>query len=264
MLSVPSGTSRGSHFFQPIPIFTAAILFRAVLLIYGHYQDQNSALKYTDIDYYVFTDAAKYVARGQSPYERDTYRYTPLLAWLLIPTVWNGLWFDFGKVLFAASDILAGGLIYRMLKRTYKMQTVPALKYASIWLLNPMVAQISTRGSSEGVLAFMVMALLWACLSRQWALAGIMLGVSVHFKIYPFIYAAAIIWWLDDKHSGSPHAIVSSVTVMDQVRNFINVPRLRVAIWSLFTFSVLNIWMFKMSVSYCSSLVALTKQQQIW
>jgi len=238
--------STSSRFFKSTPVFTAAVLFRAVLLVYGHYQDQNSALKYTDIDYYVFTDAAKYVARGQSPYQRDTYRYTPLLAWLLIPTAWNDLWFDFGKVLFAVTDVLAGGFIYRILRQTYRMQTVPALKYASIWLLNPMVAQISTRGSSEGVLALMVMALLWACLSRQWALAGIILGASVHFKIYPFIYAAAIIWWLDDKQSNLPQATVSSVAVTDRVRTFINVPRLRVTIWSLFMFSVLNIWMYKM------------------
>lgn len=246
MSTVQSKTAPGTRFFQPFYVFTAAILFRAVLLVYGHYQDQNSALKYTDIDYYVFTDAAKYVAKGESPYERDTYRYTPLLAWLLIPTVWNGLWFDFGKVLFAGSDVLAGWLIYAMLRQTYQMPTLPALKYASIWLLNPMVAQISTRGSSEGVLAFMVMALLYACLSKKWDVAGIWLGVSVHFKIYPFIYAAAIIWWLDDKQLNLPQKTLSSSTMIDQVRTSFNVPRVKVALWSLLTFTILNVWMFMM------------------
>jgi len=232
--------------FQPYRVFTLAVLLRAGLLVYGRFQDQYSALKYTDIDYYVFTDAARCVAQRASPYERDTYRYTPLLAWMLTPTTKGGLWFDLGKVLFTGSDILAGWLIYQILVKRYAMQTRRALQYASIWLLNPMVAQISTRGSSEGVVAVMVMCLLWACLTRRWSLAGVMLGLSVHFKIYPFIYAASIIWWLDDRELGMGSKPSKGQVLLEQMQAFANAPRLRVTAWSAVTFLALNLWMMTM------------------
>ena len=60
---------------KPTSIFVAAFLLRAVLLVYGIYQDSTSTLKYTDIDYYVFTDAARAVSRHSSPYDRATYRW---------------------------------------------------------------------------------------------------------------------------------------------------------------------------------------------
>ncbi|KAG2163276.1 hypothetical protein JADG_003015 [Aureobasidium aubasidani] len=130
-------------------IFSISILLRAVLLLWGEYQDAHSPLKYTDIDYLVFTDASRYVYHNQSPYLRDTYRYTPLLAWLLYPTAWGNRWFCFGKAVFAAGDIVTGYLIFDLLKKQ-GMEKAKAMGFSCIWLLNPMVANISTRGSSEG------------------------------------------------------------------------------------------------------------------
>lgn len=130
-------------------VLLAAIALRVVFFYYGLYQDATMALRYTDIDYYVFTDAARFMANGLSPYERETYRYTPLLAWLLQPTT---LWFSFGKAVFAAGDIVAGYAIIRVLKMQGVSDKKAAL-YSTVWLLNPMVATISTRGSSEGLWA---------------------------------------------------------------------------------------------------------------
>lgn len=70
-----------------------------------------------------------------------------------------------------------------------------AVVYASlIWLLNPMVCVISTRGSSEGLLGAMVISFLWAAYARRYVLAGVLAGLAVHFKIYPIIYVPTVLW----------------------------------------------------------------------
>lgn len=228
-------------FSRPRTVFTVAIIFRAILLVYGFFQDAWSPMKYTDIDYFVFTDAARFLARGRTPYTRDTYRYTPLLAWLLYPTTWGGLWFSSGKALFALSDVLAGWLIYRILQTSRGMSKERALKFASIWLLNPMVAQISTRGSSEGLLCVNVIALLWAIEARKIRTAGVLLGLAVHLKIYPFIYGASIVWWLETKTSEPPQN-----SLLARAVRFANRARIEFTLYSLATFILLSGAMFAM------------------
>lgn len=233
-----------SIFNSPTLILSLSLLLRLTFLLYGAWQDANSPVKYTDIDYLVFTDAARFVARGESPYARDTYRYTPLLAWLLVPTTWARVIpgaFAFGKVLFALADVLAGWLIARCLRGSYGMGTSRAMKFASVWLLNPMVANISTRGSSEGLLGVLVTAVLWAVLNRRIALAGVLLGVGVHFKIYPFIYGISVLWWLD---SGS--GANTSKMVLQKILAFVNPSRLKLTLTALVTFTVLNITMYSL------------------
>ena len=207
-------------------------------------------MKYTDIDYFVFTDAARFISRGLSPYARDTYRYTPLLAWMIYPTTWPGtFWFSSGKVLFAVGDVVAGWMMYQILIQYRGMGKERALKFASIWLLNPMVATISTRGSSEGLLGVFVTALLWAVLAKRIVLAGAFLGFAVHFKIYPFIYAASIVWWLDESTIGGPKSPVEDrpqQSLMDKLLSFINAQRIMLAVASIVTFAVLNAVMYQM------------------
>ncbi|KAH8646599.1 GPI mannosyltransferase 1 [Tricladium varicosporioides] len=242
-----------NFFSSPFLVFTTAILLRITFLFYGLWQDANSPLKYTDIDYYVFTDASRFVSLGHSPYDRETYRYTPLLAWLLLPTTWSTAWFSFGKLLFAVGDVVAGWLIVLVLRdggNEKGMSMERALKFASIWLLNPIVATISTRGSSEGLLAVMVIALLWAITKKKIGLAGLLLGLGVHFKIYPFIYAPSIIWWLDDEEVGSRKFKSKSAKkrggngLIDLAVNFFNGPRIKLALISFTTFMSLNILMY--------------------
>lgn len=238
--------------FRPVPIFITAAVFRLVLLLWGRYQDTHSPLKYTDIDYIVFTDASRFISRGASPYDRDTYRYTPLLAWILYPTTFqpSGIWFDFGKIVFALGDLVTGYLLYLMLlssmatQNTRETTKTKAIKYASIWLLNPMVANISTRGSSEGLLAAMVVGLLWAVLNSHIALAGVLLGLCVHFKIYPFIYAASIYWHLGSARWSDPGN--QSDRLSRLCKDLVNPARLTLGIYALTTFMALNLLMYNM------------------
>lgn len=95
-----------------------AFIVRIVFIVYGIYHDKTSVVPYTDIDYKVFTDAARYVTNFESPYKRHTYRYSPLIAILLTPNV---LVHDcFGKILFSVLDILVGYLIRDIVKDLYK------------------------------------------------------------------------------------------------------------------------------------------------
>ena len=57
------------------------------------------------------TDGALLVAAGASPFDRATYRYTPLLAWALLPNVWAHP--AAGKLLFCSADLLAAWWVGR-------------------------------------------------------------------------------------------------------------------------------------------------------
>lgn len=86
-----------------------AFMIRLIFIAYGIFHDTNSTVPYTDIDYKVFTDAARHVLDGNSPYDRHTYRYSPVLAILLTFNI--TLHHTFGKILFSCIDLLVGLLI---------------------------------------------------------------------------------------------------------------------------------------------------------
>ena len=95
--------------------FFFASALRLGLVFWSVYQDAHFDVKYTDIDYFVYTDAARHVVNGGSPYERATYRYPPILAVILTPNVL--LHEAFGKIIFSCLDIAVGVLICNIVRR---------------------------------------------------------------------------------------------------------------------------------------------------
>lgn len=126
---------------------------------------------------------------------------------LLTPNVW--LHPSFGKYLFAACDVLNGWLIYRMLaprphsREREQEQAYEATIAAALHLLNPLVFSISTRGSAEAVLAALVLGTLYCARGGMWVRAAVGLGLSVHWKIYPVVYAAGVLGVVGRDSSGA-------------------------------------------------------------
>lgn len=169
------------------PALCIAALVRAGFFLYGLYQDAHYKVKYTDIDYMVFNDAARFVYANGTPYDRDTYRYTPLLSWLMVINQSLG-WFHAGKLIFVASDLCTGWLIWKLL-RSCAVDSKKATIYSLWWLWNPMVITISTRGNAESIMTALTLFVFWLLHSKQYLLAGWIYGLAIHFKIYPIIYS---------------------------------------------------------------------------
>ena len=95
-------------------LFTVSFLIRMILVAIADYVDRTSTTaKYTDTDYYVFSDAATYVYKGGSPYERHTYRYTPLVAYMCLLN--NIIHPVSAKIVWCICDILLADVLWRML-----------------------------------------------------------------------------------------------------------------------------------------------------
>ncbi len=170
-----------------------------------------------------------------SPYTRATYRYTPLLALLLAPNEWVHP--SFGKYLFAACDIVNGLIIHHLLVSVVlprlpdqKNRYRAAALLTAAHLLNPLIFTISTRGSSESILASLVLATLYAALKDRWDLAALGLGVATHWKVYPVIYG------------------FSCVAALSQGRSLLNVRAVRFTIISAGTFFTLGLICYLMWV----------------
>lgn len=239
---------------MPIQRFTIIIilslLLRCLLLIWGEYQDHFTSLPYTDIDYIIVSDAAKCIIYPQfpgctkaigvlnvnvqgigDPYARITYRYTPLLAILAIPNI---LLHPIAlKFMLVSSDLLVGTLLYYLHPQSIHYIT-------GIWLLNPIIANISTRGSTESILGLIVISILVLAKQRRWDTMAIVFGLAVHFKLYPIIYGSSLLATLSTTTSSS------TTSSKSWFRSIVNRRQIRFGVISFISFMGLNTIMYLM------------------
>lgn len=221
-------------------VFLAGLVTRVALLAYGEWQDSHLAVKFTDVDYHVFSDGARHVWEGRSPFLRPTYRYTPLLAMAL--TLNHTLFYSFGKVLFICCDLCAALLIHQIL--TLRGVGKPERTFAvSLWLLNPLTATVSSRGNAESLLAVLVLLALYLAMWKQVYLSAIVLGFAVHVKIFPVLYSLPLVLFLDENFvedsddadlGASPHKVTRAL------QGFFSPLRVKFASASAATFVVIT------------------------
>jgi len=146
-------------------------------------------VKYTDVDYRVFTDGARHVWEGRSPYDRHTYRYSPLLAYMMVPNMWSP---SMGKLIFVMFDIFAGHLLYCILRSEGTVSESASRLAACAWLHNPLVMNVSTRGSAESVIVALVLLTIHLYQKKVFLLTGLVYGLAIHLKIYPLIFCLSL------------------------------------------------------------------------
>ncbi len=188
---------------------------RILLLLIGAWQDAYLDVKFTDIDYHVYSDAAKHVLQGGSPYDRPTYRYSPIIAWLLVPNhLLFGAW---GKVLFCSADIVVAFLVLKYYKvcvpwnaiiddhaQTFSQRLPPTQQHfapqatpwqvlvaVSLWLFNPYIATISARGSCESPVVVVIIAMIWMLAAAKRRGAGRKGCVCLWMMVVVIIHGAA-------------------------------------------------------------------------
>ena len=138
-------------------IYGLSIVIRVVLLSLGCYIDTlQEPVKYTDIDYTVYTQAGIHLLHGKSPYEQETYRYSPILAIFMMP---NSTIIWFGKLLFCIADVhvvqifdellqnVADGVLAKERSRAHKFRGYICF----LWSVNPFSSNIASRGSSDSI-----------------------------------------------------------------------------------------------------------------
>ncbi len=102
---------------------------------------------------------------------------------------------SFGKFLFITFDLLCGYLILKI-NEIDNFENKDKLVSLLFWFYNPVTITISSRGNSESLMSFLVLAFILFIKKKSFILAGIFYALSIHYKIYPLIYGMAITFYI--------------------------------------------------------------------
>ena len=236
------------------------MIIRAFLIVYSNLHDAPQRathfasidpippnVPYTDIDYYVYTDAAHLVSTVKSPFNRATYRYTPLLAQIIhyfdialsstgAKTSVLSLNGSFAKWLFFFADLFCGILLTRIYTKLYQLtQTSTDVGWivGLGWWLNPLMIGISTRGNAESLNLLLILLFLHLLLSHTsngkdshiWkdmirvAGMGIVFGLGVHWRLYPILYAPSILSYFISTASKRSNSTGYTTSLFQNIRS---------------------------------------------
>ena len=192
-----------TSFFAPLRRTTAVnpwlagAALRIALVAYSALHDLYITPPFTDIDYHVALSGAQQLAAGKSPFDAATYRYSPALAYIMLPSLMVHQ--SIGKVIFSAADLACAAVIDAVAARIGVKAGEQQWIHAA-WLLNPMIAVLSARGSSDALLvALPVLVLLYLMVVgskssiSSLALIGCIHGLAIHLKIVPVIFAPSVV-----------------------------------------------------------------------
>lgn len=214
-------------------------LLRFFLICYAQIHDAKSIVPYTDIDYKVVTDGARFVLEGDTPFARHTYRYSPIMAYMQITNIL--LHPTFGKIVYSIFDILVGILIHAVVKNhnwtlseTLKItkQNEPMARIAAcFWLYNPLTAVISTRGSGDSFTGFFVILTIYLLLrseqqklmSSNWIIfcAGLAHGFVIHLRLYPLFFSLAYYLCLSSNPVQKPRDLFRQILLPNRQQIFL-------------------------------------------
>lgn len=218
------------------------LAIRLTMIWIGTTIDQYSRLHYTDIDYSIYTNAAKTIQLSTlfhdifiinvdnssiensiqknimtttttihkdtnkifvesinkygNPYSIPTYRYSPFLAFLLIP---NYYFHSFGKIIFSIFDACIGYIITITLSSSshiYNLSDTYISNIAFIWAMNPITIIIATRGSCDSISNFLFLYSIYLLIINKILLSGLMHGILIHFRLVHIIYFPAIFLYI--------------------------------------------------------------------
>lgn len=201
--------------------YSIALFLRLFITITLEILERQGIIAYEDIDYLVFTDGARHVLKNESPYLRETYRYSPIMAYISIPNLL--LFRIFGKVFSCACDVLSALLLEMLLFSQEKenqnpkyikenpftlnsiINIVASNKYriaSLIKLFNPLDISICIRGSSDSFTVVCILLVVLLVERNIYALSGIIFGFIIHFRIYPIIYSLSLFFYILEKEIG--------------------------------------------------------------
>ncbi len=176
-----------------VSLLIAGFVVRLCLVGWSVVQDSWFRVRYTDVDYLVFSDAARLVHEGSSPYDRTTYRYTPLIAYLMLPNEWIGSVL-FGKMLLVFADLLTAHMLL-LCARSLGLKD-GEWRVSLAYLFNPLIVNITTRGNSEAITIALLAASLLGLLNRRYDLSAVCLGIATHIRLFPVLNGVPIALFL--------------------------------------------------------------------